>query len=394
MNFIDLFCGCGGLSEGFIQENYNPLLLSDIDPYSMETSKNRLISKGLSNNLVDKICKRADLTIKKSIPDLLSGIDPKATIDVLAAGIPCQAYSTVGRAQNPDSMKNDNRNYLYKSLINYINILKPRFVLIENVSGMLTAKPKDVLIIKDIFDQLEKSGYRVYREKKEIVLNSVEFGVPQVRKRVIIFAAKKSLRLDPINFYKKLIKTHYAPNATNELLKKFISVNEAIGDLPKIKPGNGKELYDNFIPKMNRYLNVIRKKNYTFLYNHTCRTHNEKDMLRYFHLSKNDWQLKDLQNTHPELIHHDPKHFGNRYTVQTGHLPGKTVVSHLYKDGNLFIHPDCNQTRTFTVREAARIQSFPDNFKFYGSRTQQFKQVGNAVPIILARALASAIRRL
>jgi len=138
-------------------------------------------------------------------------------------------------------------------------------------------------------------------------------------------------------------------------------------------------------------LKEIRKKDYRYLHNHTCRSHNEKDKLRYFYLSKNNWQLKDLQHKYPELIHHDPKHFGNRYTVQTGHLPGRTVVSHLYKDGNLFIHPDYKQTRTFTVREAARIQSFPDDFIFSGSRTQQFKQVGNAVPVLLAKALAKTI---
>ncbi len=391
MNFIDLFCGCGGLTEGFIKENYNPLLLSDNDPYSMVTSENRLTSLGFNKSLVGKICKKADLTNEKNIPNLLSDIDNKLEIDVLVAGIPCQAYSSVGRAQDADSMKNDKRNYLYKSLINFLNILKPNIVLIENVSGMLSARPKDALIIKDIFNQLEKSGYNVHREKKDILLNSLEFGVPQVRKRVIIFGVKKSLRINPLHFYEKLQKTHYAPNNKQKGLKKFISVNEAIGDLPKIKPGKGKEFYEIFKPKINRYLKEIRKKDYRYLHNHTCRSHNEKDKLRYFYLSKNNWQLKDLQHKYPELIHHDPKHFGNRYTVQTGHLPGRTVVSHLYKDGNLFIHPDYKQTRTFTVREAARIQSFPDDFIFSGSRTQQFKQVGNAVPVLLAKALAKTI---
>ena len=179
MNFIDLFCGCGGLTEGFIKENYKPLLLSDNDPYSMITSENRLTSLGFNKSLVGKICKKADLTDKKNIPNLLSNIDNKLGIDVLVAGIPCQAYSSVGRAQDANSMKNDKRNYLYKSLINFLNILKPNIVLIENVSGMLSARPKDALIIKDIFNQLEKSGYNVHREKKDILLNSLEYGVPQ-----------------------------------------------------------------------------------------------------------------------------------------------------------------------------------------------------------------------
>jgi len=98
-----------------------------------------------------------------------------------------------------------------------------------------------------------------------------------------------------------------------------------------------------------------------------------------------------LQEVRPDLIHHDPKHFGNRYTVQESDKPGKTVVAHLYKDGNLFIHPDSKQARTFTVREAARIQSFPDDFVFEGSRTEQFKQVGNAVPPLMAETFAKTL---
>ena len=119
--------------------------------------------------------------------------------------------------------------------------------------------------------------------------------------------------------------------------------------------------------------------------------HNKEDRQRYHLLSKNEWQLRHLADVRPDLVHHDPKHFGNRYTVQKYNLPGTTVVAHLYKDGNLLIHPDCNQERTFTVREAARIQSFPDDFKFMGSKTNQYKQVGNAVPPLMAQQIAKAI---
>jgi len=105
---------------------------------------------------------------------------------------------------------------------------------------------------------------------------------------------------------------------------------------------------------------------------------------------RREFQIKKIR---PDLIHHNPDHFKNRYTVQRYDLPGKTVVSHLYKDGNLFIHPDYKQERTFTVREAARIQSFQDNFIFLGSRTEQYKQVGNAVPPLMAYKLAKVIRK-
>ena len=100
-----------------------------------------------------------------------------------------------------------------------------------------------------------------------------------------------------------------------------------------------------------------------------------------------------MKKIRPDLIHHNPEHFKNRYTVQRYDLPSKTVVSHLYKDGNLFIHPDHKQERTFTVREAARVQSFPDNFVFLGSRTEQYKQVGNAVPPIMAEKISKVLKK-
>ena len=135
----------------------------------------------------------------------------------------------------------------------------------------------------------------------------------------------------------------------------------------------------------------MRKDCDNVLYNHVARMHNDKDRERYKILSENCWQLKDLAVTRPDLVHHNPQHFNNRYTVQEFDKPGRTVVAHLYKDGNLFIHPDSTQARTFTVREAARIQSFPDNFVFKGSKTEQYKQVGNAVPPLLSEAIAKAI---
>ena len=393
MNFIDLFCGCGGLSEGFLQEKFKPLLLADIDPHAIETSKKRLLQLGFKIREVDEICKQSDLSKIDNSDEILVNVKNKK-IDLIVAGIPCQAFSSVGRAQDKFSMKNDKRNYLYLSLIHYVKLLKPKFVLIENVQGILSAKPKDQFIINDIYQRLEKLGYLVHKDKKDIVLNSAEFGVPQIRKRVIIFAVKKTLNIKPEQFFAKLKRTHYSVNEVNKKLEKFISVEEAIGDLPKIKPGQGLEHYDAFRPRINRYLKKLRTSSYSLLHNHTARNHNPNDIKRYYHLAKNNWQLKDLNRTHPELIHHDPKHFGNRYTVQEWNLPGKTIVSHLYKDGNLFIHPDYKQSRTFTVREAARIQSFPDDFVFCGARTHQFKQVGNAVPVLLARALAKAIKKL
>jgi len=137
----------------------------------------------------------------------------------------------------------------------------------------------------------------------------------------------------------------------------------------------------------------MRIKNSDKLYNHVARKHNELDRERYKILSQNRWQLKDLNQIRPDLVHYNPKHFANRYTVQEFDKPSRTVVAHLYKDGNLFIHPDSDQERTFTVREAARVQSFPDDFKFLGARTHQYKQVGNAVPPLMSCQIAKAIKK-
>lgn len=161
----------------------------------------------------------------------------------------------------------------------------------------------------------------------------------------------------------------------------YVTVGEAILDLPKLMQGEVSEIQTARKPqKMTPFFEKIISADGK-VYNHVARKHNEADVERYRILSKHkNWQLKDLQKVRPDLVHHNPKHFGNRYTVQESGRPGKMIVAHLYKDGNLFMPPDPKQARTFTVREAARIQSFPDDFVFSGSRTDQYKQVGNAVP--------------
>jgi len=393
--FIDLFAGCGGLSEGFYQEGFKSIVHLDFDAPSCETLKERMRfynypEKTIKNAVIcgDISCNDVQMQVNKVVGD--------NDIDVLVGGPPCQTFSSVGRAQDKHSMRNDPRNYLFRSYLEILEKHKPKIFVFENVSGLLSAKPNGNFIFPEIVENMSEH-YSLCDNKDTILLNSVHYGVPQIRKRVILIGVRKDLKINPLDIYNAIEKTHYSPEMElkNEIkgLKKYLTVKDAIFDLPKLLPGEGEEEVFHKIEKKNSYLKLIRKNGSTQLFNHVARNHNQNDQERYKILSKNNWQLKELADVRPDLIHHDPKHFGNRYTVQASNKPGRTVVAHLYKDGNLFIHPDSEQSRTFTVREAARIQSFPDDFKFIGSRTNQYKQVGNAVPPLMAKQIAKAIKK-
>jgi len=390
--FVDLFSGCGGLTEGFLQLGFEGLCHVDFDAHARNTLANRLLDYNIPKEEIEKTALTRDLTKHTTVDDILSCVGDNK-VDLLMGGPPCQAFSSVGRAQDPNSMKNDKRNYLYKHYIEVLEKLTPKIFLFENVVGLLSSKPDGKKIFPLIVKEFQKRGYDVCEKKEVVVLNSVHYGVPQIRKRVILIGVHKSLKITSESVYDLIKKTHYAPDEKADNRKKYRTVKDAISDLPSLLPGEGNELIEFKPLKRNEYVNIIRDRKQTSLYNHVARNHNNDDRERYKLLSENKWQLKDLNNVRPDLVHYDPKHFVNRYTVQNYDKPGRTVVAHLYKDGNLFIHPDSKQERTFTVREAARIQSFPDDFKFVGARTHQFKQVGNAVPPLMGKAIAEAINQ-
>lgn len=390
LNFIDLFAGCGGLSEGFYREGYNALLHLEIDQAACKTLRTRMKHYKYSDEDIEKAVLCDDITRKGIIEEIESRLKDK--VDIIIGGPPCQAFSTQGRAQDPNSMRNDPRNYLFENYLQILNHFKPKFFIFENVRGMLTAKPTGIKIFDIIISEMRKT-YKVCNNPQTILLNAADYGVPQIRQRVILIGVRNDINIEPEEIYARIQKTHSA-NHENGLLP-YVTVRDAISDLPQIQAGDGSDCwtfaeYQN----MNDYVSRIRDKKFAFIYNHKARAHNEKDRERYRILSEHgNWQLKDLQTIRPDLINHDPKHFGNRYTVQSWDKPAKTICAHLYKDGNLFIHPDPEQARTFTVREAARVQSFPDDFYFEGSRTEQFKQVGNAVPPLMAQAFAHTLKQ-
>lgn len=386
--FIDLFAGCGGLSEGFYMEDFEALAHVEIDHVACQTLKNRMNHYGYKN--ANEAVLEEDITS----PDIIDKIEKAIKgneVDVIIGGPPCQSFSSLGRAKDSDGMKYDPRNYLFESYASILNHFNPRFFVFENVTGILTAILNGTHIVETIKRKLKKN-YHIHLD----VLNSANYGVPQIRKRVIIVGVRKDIKLNIKKVYATIAKTHYDPEMNEEergKLKKFVTVRDAIEELPALKPGEGqKEI--KFKSKCNNdFLKIISNENNTVLYDHVARNHNETDIERYIEMSKNHWTFQDLLRNRPDLNHKKQRVFGNSYTVQWWDYPSKTIIAHLYKDGNQFIHPDYKQGRTFTVREVARIQSFPDDFIFEGARTDQYKQIGNAVPPLLANAIAKALKQ-
>ncbi len=381
--FIDLFAGAGGFAEGFYQENYTALSHIEFDKYACETLKHRMKYYNYSNDDIENSVLHKDITDNDAIEQMDKSVKGNI-VDVIIGGPPCQSFSSQGKAKDPNGMKCDSRNYLYESYMKILNHYQPKFFVFENVSGILSTKLNEKPIIDDIFNDMKKN-YNILEKKEDILLNAVNFGVPQERKRVIIIGARKDLDINIRDIY----------NDLKEVSKqqRTITVEEAIGDLPKISPGQGLEEI-TFKPNiMNNYLELLRDKKDNILSHHRARNHNELDQTRYKFMSQNRWTLSELYSNKPTLVHPKKRVFNNSYVVQHFNTPSKTIIAHLYKDGNQFIHPDYTQQRTFTAREAARIQSFPDNFVFPCSRTQQFKQIGNAVPPLLAKHIASVLKK-
>jgi DNA (cytosine-5)-methyltransferase 1 len=391
LTFIDLFAGCGGLSEGFYKQDFEALSHVEIDHYACETLKTRMRYYNYED--VDDSVLEIDITSDDIISKIEASIKGK-NVDLIIGGPPCQSFSSLGRAKDANGMADDPRNFLFESYVKILNHFNPKLFVFENVTGLLSAKLNGRHIVKTIMKELGQN-YNLIKEPKAMVLNSADYGVPQIRKRVIIIGVRKDINLSPNDVYNGIKQTHYDTDVHNETekeKKKYVTVKDAIGDMPSIKPGGGSDIIE-FRPKENNeFLDNIKSKNELILRDHVARTHNENDIQRFELMSRNKWSYEELLRNRPDLNHSKQRVFNNSYAVQWWDLPSKTIIAHLYKDGNQFIHPDYKQGRTITPREAARLQSFPDDFVFEGSRTQQYKQIGNAVPPLFAEAIAKSIK--
>jgi len=436
--FIDLFAGCGGLSEGFIQTGFRPVAQVEMDKWACETLRTRHLYYELSEMrkgyiyrkfLKGEISKNEILNKFPVIQKLISNVvipaefgkdsfrkiikkieaakkfQKASRINAVIGGPPCQPYSLVGRARDPYRMRNDNRHFLYEYYLKILKSIQPDFFVFENVPGLITANTKGHQIFSHMLEDFKKINppYEIapsfdeyYKEPRQYLLDSSKYGIPQRRKRVIFIGYKKPLiskNPDIKNIFRKIIKTK-VPSYGG------YTVSDAIGDLPSLKPGHGKDQWFGQYRRsaITPYQHKMRHGS-PGIVNHRARTHMKDDLKRYKffieqHLNGDKAAtLIDLMKEKPDLTpaHNHLDKFIDRFKVQWWSHPASTIMAHIAKDGHYYIHPDLHQCRSFTVREAARCQSFPDNFKLEGPRTEQFKQVGNAVPPILAKIIATNI---
>lgn len=405
-NFIDVFSGAGGLSEGFFNCKFNPIAHVEMNNYAADTLKTRSCYYYLKkmNNLDyyyeylrgnktreelynavpqdvlltvinDEI---SDKTYKKifNMIDRIMEQDNISEVDVLIGGPPCQAYSLVGRASAPGGMTEDPRNDLYIQYARFLNKYKPKIFVFENVPGMLTAKCG--VIWKRIQQRLKTVGYNI--EYKQV--NAHNFGVLQNRKRIIIIGWRKDLDL----YYPKFPKIEV--NA---------KVNDILKDLPRLEPGGE---HNEYASPPSEYLvrSGIRKPQ-DVLTDHQAR--NIRDVDRdIYRIAINLWNDNHRRLRYTDLpkelqFHNNNTSFLDRFKVVEGDMESAhTMLAHISKDGHYYIHPDIEQARSISVREAARIQSFPDDYFFEGPRTAKFVQIGNAVPPLMAKGIAQEILKL
>ena len=403
---IDLFCAPGGLTLGFEMAGFTSLLGVDKNHDGMLT---------YHHNFPKARAITADIKEEMDSKRLMNeaGIE-EGQIDVIIGGPPCQGFSNIGRVKIASLVRegvwdlstarprfiDDPRNVLYKEFIRIVRDLRPKFFVMENVPGMKSYRNGE--IVDEIIEDFNAVGY--FTDSR--VLNAVEYGVPQKRKRIIFIGTPlKGLEISwprPTHFdfdagittLDKFIETYeQGGRKRRKEAKPCVTVWEAIGDLPDPVPGRHGlgDLpldYDKPVDEDERYARWARRGS-NKVHNHITRQHSSRDVKVFSIMEEGMW-WKDLPRSAKKLYGYRDDIFHDKMKRLYRKKPSWTVVAHLYKDGYMYIHP--TQPRSITVREAARLQSFPDRFIFMTSRTSQFRQVGNAVPPLLARAVAMEVR--
>mgnify|MGYP002774934904 FL=1 len=342
LNVLDLFCGAGGLSYGFESAGFDILVGIDNDAKALETFElNHKGSKSICGDITQ-------ITYDEHIKPLLGG----KQIDVIIGGPPCQGMSLSGPRKFEDP-----RNKLYLSYIRLVKEIQPKAFVIENVPGLVGLFGGQ---IKDsIIEKFTEMGYRI--EYK--ILCSADYGVPQSRKRVVFVGTRVG------NFEYPAIN----PNV--------VTCSMALSDLPALEDELGNEVSEYATPPQNAYQQLMRRRSDVVL-NHVAANHSDK-VKKIIALVPDGGNYKNLPEEYRES-----RNFHVAWTRFASNKPAPTIdTGHRH-------HFHYKYNRVPTVRECARLQSFPDDFKFLGNKTQQFRQVGNAVPPLMAQAIAEQVKKI
>ncbi len=419
--FIDLFAGAGGLSEGFIRAGYEPIAHIEMDHYACDSLRTRAAFHYLNDNgqlniyeeylknkkektdgtwLWNKVPKHIIESViqeaigKETLPILFGKVDKLCNgkkIDLIIGGPPCQAYSVAGRARLGRKIEQDPRNDLYKFYVEFLKRYKPKMFVFENVLGILTAKGGEPF--KDLMRLVRELDYEIdFREQI-----ASQHGVLQKRHRVIIVGWQNKRETSENTTY------HYPQLGEEEQHYKIMK--DLFCDLPIINAGEGSLCGPVYYTKSLKDMEYLQKSNIrgvmNFTTQHIARPTNSIDREIYKQAVElwNEGKRLRYDKLDPSLQKHKNKQtFLNRFCVVDPNGVCHTVVAHIAMDGHYYIYPTPNPTienvRSISIREAARIQSFPDDYFFEGCRSAAFKQIGNAVPVVLAEKIALEIKKI
>lgn len=381
---IDFFCGAGGLSLGFTQEGFQVDLANDYEDVCIETYK---------YNHPEVPNDRVILGDIRNIVDHIEGYIENE-IDVVIGGPPCQGFSSA----NQQRIIDDPRNELYKYYLKAISKIAPKFVVMENVKGML---PYSEQVIEDYRNIKIKKGNKKLTYSVDCkVLVSSDFGVAQKRQRLIFIAIRSDIttkrKITPLDLFNEIKNTNFQNKS--HVLKDALEYIKPL-DAPRIKnmtevddeiTGNKVDV-NQFNGNENSYLKLINGgKKIEYVFNHKARYTNDINYEIYGTLKQGE------DGTSEKIKHIMPyKHrnhiFKDKYYKLIEDKPSRTITAHLKMDCHSHIHP--RQVRSITPREAARIQSFPDDYVFLGAYLKTYMQIGNAVPPVMARGIAKVLKK-
>ncbi|MEA2100329.1 MAG: DNA cytosine methyltransferase [Campylobacterota bacterium] len=367
--FIDTFAGCGGLSLGVELAGFNPVFVNEIEPKFLETYYfNRDLS--LDNYFCDDI--------KKLVDNFEQYKDKFINTDLFIGGPPCQGFSMANRQRIID----DPRNQLYKYYLDLLTLSHPKFFIMENVKGMMN---KSEEIKNNFFEKLGQT-YTI----EIILLNAKDFGIPQNRERVFVIGSR--IKNAPASAIVKDIQSEKEKSQFFNLKDALLGLSELepkrVKNSSKLENENIGYKFKKYIYKNTPYEKYLNNNKTEYLSNHINRYNNDRDIEIFTRLPQGQ---NSLHSSIEDIMPYKTRNhmFKDKYFKLDENKVSKTITSHMKMDCNMYIHP--NQSRGLSPRESARIQTFPDDYIFMGANNTWYAQIGNAVPVKLAKIIAKNI---